>query len=80
MYQCEFCKTTIQRNIKSKRVVVQYRIKNYPPRRNAIWGPDKTTGKYKWNDDPGGTGYEIVKEKLVCCDCEKKILEERVDG
>jgi hypothetical protein len=81
MYKCEFCNLLIQRNISSFRVIVEARRKIYPFRKEVIWGPDdKHPWKYKWNDDPGGSGYEIVKEMIACPDCEKKAPKIRRNG
>lgn len=66
MYKCEICKSLIQRNIKSNKVVIEVRRKKYPLRAKAF----KHHGKYI--DDPGGTGYEIIKEKNACIECAEK--------
>ncbi|MFN8671110.1 MAG: hypothetical protein U0457_03390 [Candidatus Sericytochromatia bacterium] len=67
MYKCQFCKETIAANIKSHKVVVQYRNKKYPLREKAFRGSDG-----KWKADEGGKGYEIVEEKTACYDCYKE--------
>ena len=54
-------------------VVVQTRPRSYPFRRDAHRVPrrpgDKGTGKWRWFDDDGGEGAEIVREIGVCPDC-----------
>lgn len=69
MYKCEFCKTLIQKNIKSHKVIVEVIRKSYPVRIKAF----KHNGKYV--DDPGGTGYEVVKEKTSCIECKHRHLK-----
>ncbi|MFN8577796.1 MAG: hypothetical protein U0354_13140 [Candidatus Sericytochromatia bacterium] len=66
MYKCDFCKSTIERNIKSSKIVTETRKVAYPYRKNAI----KVNNKYI--DDVGGFGYETVKEKIACLNCETK--------
>jgi len=72
MYRCEMCKVVIPPNTPALRVTVETRRKVYPERRNSnrirIQGKKKplTTG------DPGGIGYETVREVKVCRGCYEK--------
>lgn len=54
-YQCEKCKATQPHGTPSNRVVVETRQKVYPSRHDA--------------GDPGGKGFETVREMVVCPDC-----------
>jgi hypothetical protein len=79
MYKCEICKSLIQRNIRSYRVVVETRRKTYPIRKKKVWGLPPNEHKYKWCEIED-TGYEIVKEKVACPDCEEKAPKTRRNG
>jgi len=54
---CDRCKKPQPRHISPTRVPVETRPKIYPPREN----------------DPGGTGHEIVKEENLCSKCAKGV-------
>ena len=54
-YQCEKCKATQPHGTPSNRIVVETREKVYPRR----------------GDDPGGKGFETVREMVVCPECDK---------
>jgi hypothetical protein len=62
MFRCARCNEVIGPGVASHRVVVQRREKRYEPRYKL------QKGKKKW-DDPGGEGWEIVRENTVCVDC-----------
>jgi hypothetical protein len=71
MFRCQLCATVTPPNTSAERVVVATRPRVYPARREAnreiVWKP----GLKKWapQDDPGGTGWEIVREITVCPPC-----------
>lgn len=55
MYICDFCNKQVGPGIPSNTIVMETREKEYPARPSV--------------NDPGGFGYEIVKEAKVCTDC-----------
>lgn len=67
MYRCHFCADCAPAKTKAVRVPVEARARTYPRRPEAQ--PYFDNGKLKHNDDPGGVGYEIVREVLACPAC-----------
>lgn len=76
MFRCDTCKRIVAG--RQYEIVVEYRTKTYPVRRDANRfrrrrkdRPDWHSWKPGWwaTDDPGGTGREIVRTKRVCADC-----------
>ncbi len=67
MFQCHFCGETVPPGTKSRNVVVGKREKIYPSRNNV----NRVPGRRRKNsrDDPGGKGFEIVKEVQACPSC-----------
>jgi rubredoxin len=57
-------------------IVVETRPGVYPPRRKAhreiVW--KKPLQRLEKQDDPGGTGWEVVREIQVCPPC-KRLLQ-----
>ena len=73
MYRCQLCQSVVPAKTPCHRLVLQWRKKEYPfrPRANVLVrkpSPDKKP-KEEYRDDPGGQGYEIVKEIIVCTAC-----------
>ena len=56
MYICEICTTQSEPNVPCEMVVVETREKTYPARAG----------------DPGGSGFETVKEVRACPACAAK--------
>ena len=73
MYKCEKCQNVVPAKTKAHRVVIETRKKRYPKRERA--NKIKEDGKVKHIDDPGGMGYETVREIIVCPDCAKKLQQ-----
>lgn len=67
MFRCHFCAISAPAQVKAARVLVEIRPRIYAPRSKAH--PFTCDGKLKHNDDPGGAGYEIVREVLACPAC-----------
>ena len=67
MFQCELCNRVSQPGERQIKVVVERRPTEYPSRSKA----HRSSGgrRSKFPDDPGGAGYEIVKEKIGCAAC-----------
>ncbi len=65
MFICGICKQSSQSKEKAKRVVVEWRDIIYPAIPNAHRYQNHD-GTWKTKDDPGGIGWAIVKEMLVC--------------
>lgn len=71
MYVCKNCNTQIFSNTPSHSYQVKKRSKTYPKRASA--NKYLKDGKSKVSDDPGGTGWEIEKEIIVCKNCHIKL-------
>ncbi len=67
MFRCHFCATSAPARVKATHLPVETRARTYVPRSQAH--PFTRDGKLKHNDDPGGAGYEIVREVLACPSC-----------
>lgn len=76
MYQCQNCSTLVSSNQSSHLFAVIKRKKQYSFRAdaNTYIGKD---GKKKKTNDPGGSGYETVKEIRVCSKCYSELTEVR---
>lgn len=72
MYICQKCLSNIPANQPSFNFTTHKRQKHYPKRLQANVFIDQN-GKQQKRDDPGGTGYEIVKEIKVCKACFDKL-------
>jgi hypothetical protein len=84
MFVCEVCKTVVPAGISASKITLESRAVRYP-HRETVHAPAividnkkrksrrsrKLTPKEleKWSDDPGGHGFEIVREGLVCPTC-----------
>jgi len=54
------------------RLVTEYRERRYPYREKAKrLSPRDKSAKEKWEPDPGGLGFEIVREIGICPECAK---------
>lgn len=80
MYRCEICQRIVPPRTPATRVVLQTRLVQYPARHNANRLPSRKlsaararsiprASHHDPRDDPGGHGYEIVKEARACPDC-----------
>lgn len=80
MFRCHFCAGVQTAHTKAVRVPVAARVRHYPRRPEANLVVHE--GKRRLIDDPGGTGYEIVREVLACPACaarERRPLAELVE-
>jgi hypothetical protein len=68
MYTCQKCGQTVPRRVPAHRLAIETRERSYPfrPKANRKIYVDK---KWITPDDPGGTGYETVREIVVCPAC-----------
>jgi hypothetical protein len=74
MYKCENCGTLVSARQSSFLFTTIKRRKQYAFRADANIAIDKS-GKKKKTNDPGGTGYETVKEIVVCKKCYTELTE-----
>jgi hypothetical protein len=65
MFRCGICKQSSEAREKARRVIVEWREMIYPPIPNAHRCQNRD-GMWKTKDDPGGVGWAITKEMLVC--------------
>ena len=75
MFRCQHCGTVTPPRVSAETIVVETRPSVYPPRRKAnreiIW--KKPLQRFEKQDDPGGTGHEIVREMSVCPPCKQAL-------
>ena len=78
MYHCSICNYLVASGNACLKRVTETRKKYYPVRNYAkkavVW--EKGKKKKKWTDDPGGVGWEIVREEWCCAKCAAKIDKE----
>jgi len=73
MFICQNCLSKISANQPSFNYTIQKRTKIYPKRLKANVFIDEK-GKEKKSDDPGGQGFEIVKQIRVCKKCYEVLM------
>lgn len=66
-YRCEDCKTIQPPKTKPYRLAVQTETVIYPFRSKV--NQFKTDGGWETRDDPGGRGWQIVRELVLCHWC-----------
>lgn len=75
MFNCDFCRKTVEPKTPCLKIITAKRMHNHPfrPKVQKKWVLDKT-GKIKeeWADDRGGVGPQIVHEAKACTECHKK--------
>ena len=69
MYRCEICHELIGPGLPAAKLVVETRPRVYPERKKA--NKFKRKRKKEASDDPGGSGYETVREVLACASCQE---------
>ena len=73
MYRCQHCGTVTSPRVSVETVVVETRPRVYPFRKEAhreiVW--KERLNRREKQDDPGGTGREIVREIRVCPPCKR---------
>ena len=67
MYRCQLCNRVSRPGERATKVVVERRPTEYPSRSKAQRARSGRRSKYQ--DDPGGAGYEIAKEAIACATC-----------
>ena len=71
MFKCGICNEDSQPNEKAFHVVLETRQKTYPQRKAAYEFKSQAGGAVT-RDDPGGQGFETVKEVLAHSSCATK--------
>jgi len=78
MFRCQNCDRIVPAGVRSNKIVVQIRRKEYAAR-----GPDPSERRRyprgrgprkKQKYDRGGAGHEIVREIMVCPECAKTVV------
>lgn len=72
MYRCQLCNRVSRPGERATKVVLERRPAEYPSRSKAQKA--RTGRRSKFQDDPGGAGYEIAKEVIVCPVCAQEHL------
>jgi hypothetical protein len=67
MYRCELCNRVSRPGERASKVVTERRPTEYPSRSKAQRASSGRRSKFQ--DDPGGAGYEIAKESIACSAC-----------
>lgn len=77
MYKCQICGVVVPEGIPANHVVLETRKREYP-RRTKVFLKKSTEKKRRrrkpdpdkdYVDDPGGTGFEIVRQAMACKAC-----------
>lgn len=69
MFKCERCEQYSEDGEKPVMVVIEGRRKVYNFRSRVNRRFDPVAQRWQWVDDPGGEGWEIVREALMCAGC-----------
>lgn len=69
MYRCEVCDEPVSAGIRCHKVVVKKMLMDHPHRQKVFRKFDEETGRWYYEDDPGGRGWQIVKELKMCPSC-----------
>lgn len=78
MYRCELCNRVSRPGDRAMKVVIERRPAEYPSRSKAQRARSGRRSKYQ--DDPGGAGYEIAKEVIACMACaQEQLAKEAAD-
>ena len=72
MYRCQLCNRVSRPGERASKVVLERRPTEYPSRGKAQKARAGRRSRYQ--DDPGGAGYEIAKEAIACAACAQEIL------
>ena len=72
MYRCELCNRVSRPGERATKVVIERRPAEYPSRGKAQRA--RSGRRSKFQDDPGGAGYEIAKEAMACATCAQEQL------
>ena len=74
MYKCEFCGQSVRPGTPCKMVVVERRMHDHPFRSKVhkLYRIIEGHRKKVFVDDPGGRGYQIVREAKACAYCANK--------
>lgn len=75
MFRCHHCGTVTPPRVSAETIVVKTRPRVYPHRPYAqreLFRPEGLQRLVR-RDDPGGTGWEIVREIRVCPPCKQAL-------
>lgn len=67
-FRCEFCSKKVPAHQPMIKLIEETRVRTYPARERANRGRDED-GERAWIADPGGAGWEAVREVGVCQEC-----------
>ena len=81
MFRCQNCDTVVPAGTRSSKIIVETRAKEYAPRgadpsERRRRFPRGRGPRKKQKYDRGGTGREIVREKMVCPKCAESMSAE----
>jgi hypothetical protein len=72
VFRCQLCRQAVPPHTPAQRVIVRTRVKKYPFRSAAnriVRVSENGKRKERFIDDPGGVGWEAVRELLLCPSC-----------
>jgi hypothetical protein len=72
MYRCQLCNRVSRAGEAGRKVVLERRPTEYPSRSKAQ--RTRSGRRSRLQDDPGGAGYEIAKEAILCPICAQEHL------
>jgi hypothetical protein len=77
-YRCTICFQTVPASVPCNKRVTRTRVKHYREREYAKreWRYVRDRWKWIWIPDPGGIGFETVKEANCCPRCASELDNE----
>lgn len=69
MFNCQVCGKTTKEGTKCHLITAKRKMHEHPYRSGANRLKDHETGKWEYIADPGGRGWQIVRELKACEDC-----------
>lgn len=76
MYKCQICNTLVPAKTKATVIPIETRSRSYPHRVKANRAVRRPKGNIEYPNDPGGKGYETVRQAHACPQCVIKYREQ----
>ena len=69
MFNCQVCGKTSRLGGKCHLITAKRKMVDHPFRSGANRIKNEETGRWEYNADPGGQGWQIVQELKACDEC-----------
>ena len=69
MFNCNVCGKTAKLGTKCHMILAKRKMHQHPFRPGANRIRNEETGRWEFTADPGGRGWQIVKEVKACDEC-----------